>query len=109
MVYHRSNLRLHTPYGRHDPSPLLNRGTPPRMRTTKAAAGEGFMATDIGIRRRAFLGGVAALGAMHGLRMDAHAAVFPSVAQLPARRHVVIRNAYVMTMEPGAADLPNGD
>jgi 5-methylthioadenosine/S-adenosylhomocysteine deaminase len=67
------------------------------------------MTTAIGIRRRTFLGGVAALGATHGLRMDAHAAVSPSVADLPARRHVVIRNAYVMTMEPGAADLPNGD
>jgi cytosine/adenosine deaminase-related metal-dependent hydrolase len=66
------------------------------------------MSTDI-IRRRTFLGGVAALGAMHGLRMDAQAAVSPSVANLPARRHVVIRDAHVMTMEPGEADLPKGD
>jgi 5-methylthioadenosine/S-adenosylhomocysteine deaminase len=67
------------------------------------------MTTAISMRRRTFLGGVAALGAMHGLWMDARAAVSPSVADLPARRHVVIRNAYVMTMEPGAADLPDGD
>src|SRR3984957_10591505 len=67
------------------------------------------MISDIGIRRRTFLGGVAALGAMHGFGMDAHAAISPSVANLPARGHVVIRDAYVMTMEPGQADLPKGD
>ena len=38
---------------------------------------------------------------MHGFRMPAHAAVSPSVSNLPARSNVVIRNAYVMTMEPG--------
>src|SRR5215831_3600440 len=67
------------------------------------------MASEISIRRRAFLGGVAALGAMHSVRMPAHAAVSPSVANLPARTNVVIRNAYVMTMEPGQPDLSNGD
>ena len=67
------------------------------------------MTSDISIRRRTFLGGVAALGAMRGFGIDAHAAVSPSVAGLPARGHVVIRNAYVMTMEPGQADLPVGD
>jgi cytosine/adenosine deaminase-related metal-dependent hydrolase len=67
------------------------------------------MTTELGIRRRTFLGGVAALGAMHGFGMSAQAAVSPSVATLPARGHVVIRNAYVMTMEPGQADLPSGD
>ncbi|MEN3383159.1 MAG: hypothetical protein V7608_3203, partial [Hyphomicrobiales bacterium] len=91
------------------PTYLPDCAAPPKMRATKTAAWEGFMITDIGIRRRTFLGGAAALGAMHGLRMDAQAAVSPSVAQLPARRHVVIRDAYVMTMEPGEADLPKGD
>ena len=67
------------------------------------------MASEISIQRRAFLGGVAALGAMQGFRMPAHAAVSPSVSNLPARSNVVIRNAYVMTMEPGQPDLPNGD
>jgi len=71
--------------------------------------GEDNMARKIRIGRRAFLGGVAALGAMHGLRMPAQAAVSPSVANPPARSNVVIRNAYVMTMEPGQPDLPNGD
>src|SRR5436305_4095378 len=67
------------------------------------------MAQKLGIRRRAFLGGVAALGAVHGFGTTARAAVSPSVANLPARSNVVIRNAYVMTMEPGQPDLPNGD
>src|SRR6476646_8639605 len=71
--------------------------------------GEDNMASKIRIGRRAFLGGVAALSAMHGLRMPAQAAVSPSVANLPARSNVVIRNAYVMTMEPDQPDLPNGD
>ena len=67
------------------------------------------MTSNIGIRRRTFLGGVAALGAMRGFGMQAQAAISPSVADLPARGHVVIRNAYVITMEPGQADLPRGD
>src|SRR5260370_30261996 len=66
------------------------------------------MASEISIRRRGLLGGVAAIGAMHGFRMPAHAAVSPSVSNLPARGNVVIRNAYVMTMEPGQPDLPSG-
>ena len=67
------------------------------------------MATTIGIRRRAFLGGAAALGALHGFGGLVNAAVSPSVANLPARGNVVIRNAHVMTMEPGQPDIPNGD
>ena len=67
------------------------------------------MSTDVSIRRRGFLGGVAALGALHGFGIRAHAAISPSVAPLPARSHLIIRNAYVMTMEPGEADLPKGD
>jgi 5-methylthioadenosine/S-adenosylhomocysteine deaminase len=65
--------------------------------------------TALGIRRRTFLSGVAALGAIHGFGIGAQAAVSPSVANLPARGHVVIRDAYVITMEPGQADLPRGD
>jgi len=61
------------------------------------------------IHRRAFLGGAAALGAFHTLGSSARGAVSPSVANLPARANVLIRNAYVMTMEPGQADLPGGD
>src|SRR5258707_12924241 len=67
------------------------------------------MASQLTIARRAFLGGAAALGAYHALGTPARAAASPSVANLPARGNVLIRNAYVMTMEPGQADLPNGD
>src|SRR5262249_5607569 len=67
------------------------------------------MTSKLGMRRRTFLGGVAAVGAMHGLRTSADAAISPAVANLPSRSNLVIRNAYVMTMEPGQADLPNGD
>ncbi len=67
------------------------------------------MANTIKIRRRAFLGGVAALGALHGFSMPARAAVSPSVTNLPARGNIVIRNGYVMSMEPGQVDLPVGD
>jgi cytosine/adenosine deaminase-related metal-dependent hydrolase len=67
------------------------------------------MTSNINHCRRTFLSGAAALGAMHGLGIRAHAAISPSVANLPARGNVVIRNAYIMTMEPGQADLANGD
>jgi 5-methylthioadenosine/S-adenosylhomocysteine deaminase len=67
------------------------------------------MTSGIGIRRRTFLGGVAALGAVHGFGMQADAAVSQSLANLPLRGHVVIRDAYVMTMEPGEIDLPKAD
>jgi 5-methylthioadenosine/S-adenosylhomocysteine deaminase len=46
---------------------------------------------------------------MSSLAMPAGSAVSPAVGRLPGRSNVVIRNAYVMTMVPGAADLPNGD
>lgn len=67
------------------------------------------MTKPITIHRRALLSGAAALGAVHALGSPARAAVSPSVANLPARGNVLIRNAYVMTMEPGQADLPAGD
>src|SRR5262245_49694405 len=86
--------------------PGFKPGRTPKMGCNRR---EDNMAGDMSMPRRAFLGGVAALGAMSGVRMPAHAAVSPSVANLPARSNVVIRNAYVMTMEPGQPDLPNGD
>lgn len=71
------------------------------------------------INRRTALSAVAALGAL-GVISRAEAATRkrvsrkpdsskPAAGKLPARGNVVIRNAYVMTMEPGAADIPNGD
>jgi 5-methylthioadenosine/S-adenosylhomocysteine deaminase len=61
------------------------------------------------MHRRAFLGGTAAMAAFSTLDRSARAAVSPSITALPPRGNVLIRNAYVMTMEPGQPDLPDGD
>jgi len=55
------------------------------------------------------LHGGAALG-LYGMagRMTAIAAPAPA-PRLPARGNIVIRNAYVMTMEPGIGDIRDGD
>ena len=61
-------------------------------------------------RRRILRDGIA-LGAL-GLAGFPTASVFAAPAatpKLPARGNMVIRNAYVMTMEPGAPDIPDGD
>jgi 5-methylthioadenosine/S-adenosylhomocysteine deaminase len=54
------------------------------------------------INRRRFLGGLAAVAAAP-LTRSVHA------APLPARGELIVRNAYVMTMEPGLGDIPGGD
>ena len=59
--------------------------------------------------RRRFIGGATAAGAAGVPGLPALGAVSPSVANLPQRANMIIRNAYVVTMVPGAADLPNGD
>ena len=63
--------------------------------------------------RRQFIAGATALGAAGAISLPALGAVSPSVANLPQRTNLFIRNAYVVTMAPpgapGAADLPNGD
>lgn len=49
---------------------------------------------------------------MRGSAACATVGLMPSVLaaqSLPGREHLVIRNAYVMTMEPGVADLPGAD
>jgi len=61
------------------------------------------------IDRRRFLGAAAASGAAGVFALPAQGAASPAVTNLPARSNVVIRNAYVITMVPGEADLPNGD
>src|SRR6201989_2578355 len=61
-------------------------------------------------RRRILRGGIA-LGAL-GLAGFPTASAFAAPAgtpKLPARGNMVIRNAYVMTMEPGTPDLKDGD
>ena len=66
------------------------------------------MRNRLSIDRRQFVGGAAALG-VSAFAMPAGSAVSPSIGNLPGRGYVVIRNAYVMSMAPGAADLANGD
>jgi cytosine/adenosine deaminase-related metal-dependent hydrolase len=64
--------------------------------------------THLNISRRAMLGGVSAV-ACAGLPF-ANAAPRPSTGtKLPARGNVVIRNAYVMTMEKDVGDLKDAD
>ena len=61
-------------------------------------------------RRRLLQGGVA-LGVFGAAGVPA-APVFAAPAgapRLPARGNIVIRNAYVMTMEPGTPDIKDGD
>ena len=61
-------------------------------------------------RRRVLQGGIAlgALGAAGLPAASAYAA--PAAApRLPARGNIVIRNAYVMTMEPATPDISDGD
>jgi len=54
------------------------------------------------INRRRFLGSLAAVAAVP-LARRAHAAA------LPARGELILRNAYIMTMDPGLGDIPGGD
>jgi 5-methylthioadenosine/S-adenosylhomocysteine deaminase len=68
-----------------------------------------------GISRRQLLGAAAALS-VAGLaprRGEARAASrrrsAPAAAQLPARGEFVVRDAYVLTMDPALGDLPRGD
>jgi cytosine/adenosine deaminase-related metal-dependent hydrolase len=61
------------------------------------------------VDRRQLLSAVAAAGAAGAFALPAQGAVSGAVASLPARGPVLIRNAYVITMVPGAPDLPAGD
>ena len=66
------------------------------------------MSGRLSISRRGLLKGGVAFG-MAGLRgVPAFAAPSPA-PRLPPRANIVIRNAYVMTMEPGVADIRGGD
>src|SRR5262245_12509805 len=59
--------------------------------------------------RRAFLASLAAMVSASAFERRAFAAVSPAVSSLPARGNVLIRGGYVMTMEPGEADISGGD
>jgi 5-methylthioadenosine/S-adenosylhomocysteine deaminase len=62
------------------------------------------------VSRRSLLGMGAALGVLGVAgRAGAQSPPLPQPARLPARGHFVIRNAYVMTMEPGTGDIVGGD
>jgi len=59
--------------------------------------------------RREFLGGMAALGALGLPGCASMAGGEREPATLPVRDEFVIRNAYVMTMDPKAGDLADAD
>jgi 5-methylthioadenosine/S-adenosylhomocysteine deaminase len=67
------------------------------------------------ISRRGLLGTAAALGAASvvgrtpAARADAGPVLSRPLAQLPPRGELVIRNAYVLTMDPALGDLARGD
>jgi cytosine/adenosine deaminase-related metal-dependent hydrolase len=61
------------------------------------------------VDRRQLLGAAAAVGVSGAFALPAQGAVSGAVASLPARSNVLIRNAHVITMVPGAPDLPAGD
>ena len=62
---------------------------------------------ETGITRRSFLGSAMAFGVM-GMAGCASTSSSGSAGRLPAQGEYVIRNGYVMTMEPGVADIPEG-
>src|SRR6185503_2145632 len=62
---------------------------------------------DTGVTRRRFVGGAMAFGAL-GMAGCASTSSGGAGGRLPAQGEYLIRNAYVMTMEPGVADIPDG-
>src|SRR5262249_20901730 len=81
----------------------------PQRSGRRNRSGRNPMNRSLTINRRRFLGAAAACGAAGALALPAQGAISLSVANLPARSNVVIRNAHVITIVPGEADLPNGD
>jgi cytosine/adenosine deaminase-related metal-dependent hydrolase len=68
------------------------------------------------IARREFLGGLAVLGttalaacAMEADRGSKTASPRPSTGQLPGRDEFIVRDAYIITMDPKLGDIPRGD
>jgi len=59
--------------------------------------------------RRRLLTGVVAYGALSGAAKPGLAASPGPRAKLPARGEFVVRNAYVLTMDPKIGDVPRGD
>ncbi len=61
------------------------------------------------VDRRQLLTAAAAAGAAASFALPAQGATSGAVAGLPARGSVLIRGAHVLTMVPGAPDMPGGD
>src|SRR5438094_124432 len=62
------------------------------------------------LSRRALIRGTAAFGALSlAGRIVSGPVMAAPATRLPARGNFVIRNAYVMTMEPATGDIANGD
>ena len=59
--------------------------------------------------RRRVLQGVAAFGAFGPAGLAPALAAPAAARRLPTRGNIVIRNAYVMTMEPGTGDIKDAD
>ncbi|MDB5600624.1 MAG: amidohydrolase [Xanthobacteraceae bacterium] len=62
-----------------------------------------------GMNRRELLAGAAALGALGSNLIGTARAQQPATSGLPVRGTYLIRNAHVMTMEPGTGDIAGGD
>jgi len=67
------------------------------------------MMSNLKTTRRGLLGAAAALGAARIAGASAPAAAAEPANRLPRRGEYVIRNAYVLSMDPKIGDLPHGD
>jgi 5-methylthioadenosine/S-adenosylhomocysteine deaminase len=61
------------------------------------------------LNRRRFVGSIAAFTTTPLTLLRASAAVTQKSSTLPSRGELVLRNAYVMTMDPELGDIPGGD
>src|SRR5947208_16853136 len=74
------------------------------------------MSSGSTLSRRGFLGALAALGsislaacATNSTKASRLRAAGRATGQLPPRGEFVVRNAYVLTMDPKLGDIPRGD
>src|SRR5205807_8422327 len=74
------------------------------------------MSSESTLSRRGFLGGLTALGsislaacATNSTKASRLRAASRATGQLPPRGECVVRNAYVLTMDPKLGNIPRGD
>ncbi len=74
------------------------------------------MSSESTLSRRGFLGGLTALGsislaacATNSTKASRLRAASRATGQLPPRGEFVVRNAYVLTMDPKLGNIPRGD